>query len=72
MPMPIPVITQVTPSVSMFAGTRRSISPNAVMKVGEMATPLTNTARVRSGTVSARSSGQAVMARIAKATANCF
>ena len=62
MPMPMPVITQVTPSVSIASGTRRSIRPKAVMKVGEIATPLTKTATASSGTVSANSSGTAVSA----------
>ena len=70
MPMPMPVITQVMPSVSIAAGTRRSIRPKAVMKVGEIATPLTKTASASSGTVSATSSGSVVSAMIATAIAS--
>lgn len=51
MPIPMPVITQVTPSVSIDSGTRRSIRPNAVMKMGEIATPLRNTAKASWETV---------------------
>ena len=48
MPMPIPVITQVMPSVNLAAGTSRSTRAKAVMKVGEIAAPLTNRASARS------------------------
>ncbi len=58
MPMPIPVVTQVTPSVSLAFGTCRSIRPNAVMKVGEIATPLRNTASASHVTLSASSNGE--------------
>ena len=72
MPMPMPVITQVTPSVSIASGTRRSIRPKAVMKVGEIAMPLTKTATASSGTeLPATSSGNVVSAMTPTAISSC-
>ena len=70
MPIPMPVITQVMPSVSFAAGTIRSISPNAVMKVGEIATPLANRASASSGTLGTKRSGIVETATMPIATVN--
>jgi len=64
-------MTQVMPSVSIASGTRRSIRPKAVINVGEIATPLTNTAVARSAVdVPAKGSGSAVRARTLTAISN--
>ena len=62
MPMPIPVIAQVMPSVSCDGGTSRSISPIAVMMVGDTAAPARNSTSASAGMLSTTSSGRVVSA----------